>query len=70
MSQKQPHRSSEILPSLLGCHKEFLGAMMMMMMMMRRRRPLRFKAKFEMADDPVDKLWIFNEREDRHPAAT
>ena len=64
MSQKQPHRSSEILPSLLGCHKEFLGAMMM------RRRPLRFKAKFEMADDPVDKLWIFNEREDRHPAAT
>jgi len=66
MSQKQPHRSSEILPSLLGCHKEFLGAMMMM----RRRRPLRFKAKFEMADDPVDKLWIFNEREDRHPAAT
>jgi len=65
MSQKQPHRSSEILPSLLGCHKEFLGAMMMM-----RRRPLRFKAKFEMADDPVDKLWIFNEREDRHPAAT
>jgi len=39
-------------------------------MMMMRRRPLRFKAKFEMADDPVDKLWIFNEREDRHPAAT
>ena len=24
MSKKQPHRPSEILPHLLGCHKEFL----------------------------------------------
>jgi len=38
--------------------------------MMRRGRPFGHKAKFEMADDPVDNLWIFNERDDPHPAAT
>jgi len=38
--------------------------------MMRRRRPFGLKGKLEMADDPVDNLMIFNERDNLHPAAT
>jgi len=46
MSKKQPHRPSEILPSLLGCRQEFV------LDIMRRGRPFGHKAKFEMADNP------------------
>jgi hypothetical protein len=42
---KQPQRLSEILPSLLGGHQEFL------LVKLRRRRSLSMKAKLEVGDD-------------------
>jgi hypothetical protein len=62
IDRKQPHRPSEILPTLLGCHQKLL------LENMRWRRPFSFKGEFEVGDDPVDDLWLFDKRDDFHLA--
>jgi hypothetical protein len=51
---------SEILPTLLSCHKEFV------LDIMRRRWPFGFKGQLEMAHDPVDGFRFFDKRDDLH----
>jgi hypothetical protein len=62
--KKQSRKPSEILPTLLGCHQEFL------MGHMGWWRPFGLEAELEMADDPVDGLSFFDKRDDSHLATT
>ena len=64
IDKKQPQSHSEIFPLLLGCHKELLvydrGWW----------RTLCLEGNFEMADDLIDCLGIFDEGNDLHLTST
>lgn len=63
-SEKTAPELSEILPLLFSFHQEFV------VVTIRRRGTFRFKVEFEMADDPVDVLGIFDKGYNSHPFST